>query len=204
VKYNDGQKSRWKPRSTYGDRSWLDDVQMGGKMGGKSSSGSGADVASDYDTALSSDDSDVFDLSPSTLPLNQLLVSDLYLKETLATSLFAALTNAESLCTVKPFWLYWRNLTVKDNVNTKRVLHMAFRKFANGLSVAASKHVQFRLFRSKLVKLLAVPNARLASCVVEWRIHFSTALVQRALLSLRNANKQMCSITNACYLDALK
>ena len=70
-------------------------------MGGKSSSGSDVDVASDYDTALSSDDSDVFDLSPSFLPLNQLLVSDLYLKGTMATSPFAALTNAKSLCTVK-------------------------------------------------------------------------------------------------------
>ena len=39
---------------------------------------------------------------------------------------------------------------------------------------------------------------------MEWRIHFSTALVQKALLSLRNANRQMCSITNACYFDALK
>ena len=55
-----------------------------------------------------------------------------------------------------------------------------------------------------MVKLLAVPNARLASCVVEWRIHLSTALVQKALLSLRNANKQMCSIKDACCLDALK
>ena len=92
---------------------------------------------------------------------------------------------------------------MKDDVDTKRVLLRAFRKFANGLSVAASKHIQFRLFRSKLVKLLAVPNDRLASCVVEWRIHFSTALVQKALFSLRNANKQMCSIMNACCLDAL-
>ena len=81
---------------------------------------------------------------------------------------------------------------------------MAFKKFAKGLSVASSKHIQFRHFRSKLATFLTIQNAKLASCVVEWRIHFSTALVQRALVSLRNANRQMCSITNACYFDALK
>ena len=158
VKYGGREQARWKPRSTYGDRSWLDDQQWGGEMGGESSSGSDVDVASDYDTALSSDDSDVFDLSPSFLPLNQLLVSDLYLKGILATSLFAALINAESLCTVKDSWLYWRNLTVNDNVDTKRVLHMAFKKFAKGLSGASSKHTQFRLFRSKLAKILCNPK----------------------------------------------
>ena len=72
------------------------------------------------------------------------------------------------------------------------------------MSVTASKHVQFRLFRSKLVRLLAISSAGLALCLVDWRIHLSTALVQKALLSLRNANKQMCSIKDACFLDALK
>ena len=125
-------------------------------------------------------------------------------KKDLAVLLFASLLSAETVCTLKPYWCQWRDSVSDGGATNRLLLVMAFQKFSKKLGRTLSNQKRYRIFQKKLYKLLLPAWTKLASCIVEWRIHLSMSLVGGALLSLRRINDHLDSLELAGLCSALR
>ena len=125
-------------------------------------------------------------------------------KKDLAVLLFASLLSAEAVCILKPYWCHWRDSMVIGVADDRLLLSLAFQNFSKKLSCTLSNQERYRTFQKKLYKLTLRACIKLASCIVEWRIHLSMSLVSRALHFLHRINKHLDSLELAGLCSALR